>query len=438
MQQTLFFFPHWLFEGPLLIGWLVVGFLILLSLYFRHGNTNETWSFLPVYGIVAVVIYAVLPNLEVPGINPEDPTGAMIPSGLAIRGYGLFLLLAILLGVTLAAWRARAIGVTTDQITQLAFCMMVCGLAGARLFYVLQYPEDFFADGISLSSLLGALNMTKGGMVVFGSLIGGSIGGLIYLLWNRLPILRVADLIAPGMVLGLAIGRIGCLMNGCCYGGVCEAPFPGVTFPAGSPPYVKQLVEGDLLGIDGTYDGSKDADYSVKVDSVQVDSLADKLGFRAGDQLTIISKPADYLRFQKQNPENEAAGNININVYHDRLGPVAIPLKALPARSRRTHPTQIYSSVNALLLCALLWFYWTVRRNDGEVFGLMLILYSVARFLIEIIRQDESGQFGTELTISQWVSIVTIAAGFALFIFAQLQKPAGSPETDKGPRLKSS
>ena len=47
----------------------------------------------------------------------------------------------------------------------------------------------------------------------------------------------------------------------------------------------------------------------------------------------------------------------------------------------------------------------------------MLILYPVGRFLIEIIRNDESGQFGTELTISQWVSAITIAIGFAMFAY---------------------
>ena len=86
----------------------------------------------------------------------------------------------------------------------------------------------------------------------------------------------------------------------------------------------------------------------------------------------------------------------------------------LPERSLNIHPTQIYSSINAGLLFLVLWFYWTIRRFEGEVFGLMLVLYSIGRFLMELIRQDELGQFGTQLTISQWVSILTILVGFAI------------------------
>ena len=91
----------------------------------------------------------------------------------------------------------------------------------------------------------------------------------------------------------------------------------------------------------------------------------------------------------------------------------------LPARSLNTYPTQIYSSINAGLLCLVLWFYWTIRKSDGEVFGLMLIFYSIGRFLMELIRQDEAGQFGTQFTISQWVSFATIVAGITVFTYAR-------------------
>ncbi|MEL7498629.1 MAG: prolipoprotein diacylglyceryl transferase [Planctomycetota bacterium] len=435
MQQTLFILPHWLFSGPLLIAWLVIGLIILIGLFYRHGNTNEAWSFVPVYAIVAAVIYWIIPNLEVPGIDPSDPTGPMIPSGLAIRGYGLFLLTAIVSGVTLAAWRSSTIGATSDQIMQLAFWMMICGLAGARAFYVIQKPEEFFVDGFSMSTLSHVLNMTKGGMVVYGSLIGGSLAGLVFLWFQKMPLLKTADLIAPGMVLGLAIGRIGCLMNGCCYGGVCEPPYPALHFPAGSPPYMRQLVEGDLLGIDGLFDESPESEFPLTVESIDANSIAQQFGLVVGDRVAIRVPSADYFRFQKQNPENQQAAEIPIFIDTERTGRISLTLDQLPARSRPTHPTQVYSSINALLLCLLLWYFWTVRRHDGEVFALMLILYSIARFLIEIVRQDERGQFGTELTISQWVSIAMIAIGFALFVYARIAGPQSSPEPDSSGTL---
>ena len=75
MRQTLIFIPHFLFEGPLLIAWLIIGALILAFSYYRNGNTSETWSFLLIYGIIALVLAFVIPNLEIEGINPADPTG---------------------------------------------------------------------------------------------------------------------------------------------------------------------------------------------------------------------------------------------------------------------------------------------------------------------------------------------------------------------------
>jgi phosphatidylglycerol:prolipoprotein diacylglycerol transferase len=98
-----------------------------------------------------------------------------------------------------------------------------------------------------------------------------------------------------------------------------------------------------------------------------------------------------------------------------------IPVSELPDRSRKTHPTQIYSAINAALLFAFLWFYYPWRRSDGEVFALMLVLYSVGRFLLEIVRRDEAGQFGTVLTISQWISVIVLTIGLGLLLWVRLR-----------------
>jgi len=424
MQQTLFFIPHWLLDGPLVVGWLCVGVIFLLWQYFKHGNSNETWSFVPVFLIVAAVFHFVIPRVEVFGINPADPTGPGIVQGLAVRGYGLMLLTAIVAGVVLVMLRCEKIGVTRDQITQLAFWMMLCGIAGARIFYVVQKSDQFFPDGISLSAIPRIINMTQGGLVVYGSLIGGSLAGLIFFKINQLPVWKTADLIAPGMVLGLAIGRIGCLMNGCCYGGVCSNDYPAVTFPAGSPPYMRQLETGDLLGISGTFDRNPETQFPVSVSHVNADSFAHRHGIVVDDQIRISwiqPGDSDLLRFAK--------GAIGQTTF-DRNWPTAViqtqtgntitvPISALPARSARTHPTQIYSAINALLLSLVLWYFWTLKRRDGQVFALMLILYPIGRFLMEIVRQDEAGQFGTGLTISQLVSLGMLVVGFAIYALAK-------------------
>lgn len=421
MRQTLFFIPHAVFQGPLLIAWLVIGAVVLAYRFRKHGNSNETWSFLPVFGIVALVIHFVLPQLEVVGVNPADPAGDFIKLGLAVRGYGMFLLLAIVSGVSIILLRCRKSGLTPDDVIGLGFWMMVSGILGARLFYVIQKSDDFFTGGATIGgTILSVIDMTKGGLVVYGSLIGAMVAAVVYLKLHKLPLARTADLIAPGMVLGLAIGRIGCLMNGCCYGGVCAASLPSVTFPAGSAPYMKQLSEGELIGIKAIPNPDKDAPHPYVVESVEPSSLASKMGIEEGDEFIVRLPDELYIRYQKQHPgqkigDQELVGYIETN----RLKQLVLPVAQLPARSLQTHPTQIYSAINASLLCLVLWFYWTVRTRDGEVFGLMLILYSIGRFLMELIRQDELGQFGTQLTISQWVSIAMILIGFAVITFAR-------------------
>lgn len=374
--------------------------------------------------IVAAAIHFVIPRVEVLGINPADPTGPGIIQGLAVRGYGLMLLTAIVAGVGVVMSRCEKVNVSKDQITQLGFWMMLCGIAGARLFYVVQKSDQFFPNGITLEALARTVNMTQGGLVVYGSLIGGTLAALVFLKINKIPVWRTADLIAPGMVLGLAIGRIGCLMNGCCYGGVCSDEYPAVTFPAGSPPYMRQLETGDLLGVTGTLDRNPETQFPVSVEQVAEGSFADQHGIVAGDQIRVSwlqQGDSDLLRFAK--------GEVGKTTF-DRNWPTAvlqtedgasvtIPVSALPDRSARTHPTQIYSAINALLLSMVLWYFWTLKRRDGQVFALMLILYPIGRFLMEIVRQDEAGQLGTGLTISQLVSCGMVLIGFTMYAFAQ-------------------
>ena len=90
-------------------------------------------------------------------------------------------------------------------------------------------------------------------------------------------------------------------------------------------------------------------------------------------------------------------------------------LSQLPARSRPVYPTQLFSSVNAALLCCALLAYYPMRRRDGEILAIGLTIYPVTRFLLEMIRTDESGLFAVDykVTISQAVSI-----GFAVLVVA--------------------
>ena len=103
----------------------------------------------------------------------------------------------------------------------------------------------------------------------------------------------------------------------------------------------------------------------------------------------------------------------------------------------RLHPTQIYSSLNALVLAFLTAVYFKYRHRDGSVLALALVVYPVTRFVIELLRGDELGKFGTSLTISQWVSIGLFGLGLLMMYWLAKQPDQenrdGSPPGAAGP-----
>ena len=229
MRSTLFHIPRsipWgdaavpLFgPGLLLAIWLVVGGGWLAWAARRQGFApalRQLW--LPL-AVVAAMLGWVLPWLD---------DGAGIP----IRGYGVMLLLAATAGTWLSVVRGRRVGIDADTILALATEVFIWGLVGARLFYVIEYHEQFFAAGKPLAeSLRDCVNIAAGGLVVFGSLPTAALAAWRFARRRGLDILRLADVVAPGLLVGLAIGRVGCFLNGCCYGGPCDLPW-AVSFPA--------------------------------------------------------------------------------------------------------------------------------------------------------------------------------------------------------------
>ncbi len=98
----------------------------------------------------------------------------------------------------LALYRARQVGLPDDVIYALAMWMILPGIIGARLFYVIEYREKFFAEGMSLvDSLKRVASIQEGGLVVFGSLIGAMVGLAIFVSKYRLPLLPLMDVVAP-------------------------------------------------------------------------------------------------------------------------------------------------------------------------------------------------------------------------------------------------
>jgi phosphatidylglycerol:prolipoprotein diacylglycerol transferase len=139
-----------------------------------------------------------------------------------VYSYGLMLAVAFTVTCTLLVIQARKQGLDSDIIFNLAFIVFLCGIIGARVFYVLDNLPYYLKHPAEI------VKLQHGGLAWLGGLMGGILAGVVYLKKKKLPILKVMDLIVPFAALGQAIGRIGCLLNGCCFGR--ESLF-GIYFP---------------------------------------------------------------------------------------------------------------------------------------------------------------------------------------------------------------
>ncbi len=160
---------------------------------------------------------------------------------LTLYSYGLMVALGFLAAMAVALRRARRTGLDPQVIQNTAFIALVAGILGARLAYVLLNWELFRADPMEI------LRLDHGGLVFYGGLAAGVAGGIVYLRARSLAILPTVDLLIPPLVLAHAIGRIGCFLNGCCYGRPTSLPW-AVSFPLeGIPRHPTQLYESGFL-----------------------------------------------------------------------------------------------------------------------------------------------------------------------------------------------
>lgn len=165
---------------------------------------------------------------------------------LSLRWYGVLTALGGLAGYLLIDRRCGRYGIKREALGNLMLVTILSAIIGARLFYVIRFWNESFA----LNPFPAVFKVWEGGLVFQGGFIVCALALIAYALINRIPIGKLADLMAPAIPLGHAIGRIGCLINGCCFGffpydGPC-----GVTYAAtGSRHFPAQAVEsfGNLL-----------------------------------------------------------------------------------------------------------------------------------------------------------------------------------------------
>jgi phosphatidylglycerol---prolipoprotein diacylglyceryl transferase len=211
--------------------------------------------------------------------------------------------------------------------TYLTLWILFAAIIGSRLLYIFLHWSEFEHD------LVGTFAFWRGGLqglVFYGGFLGALVMGLLFARLNRVPLLGLLDAATPSVMLGEFFTRIGCFLNGCCFGRACNLPW-AVTFPPNAP--------ASVVG-----------------------------------------------------------------------GPV--------------HPTELYSSLAGLILFGIALLFERRKWRSGMVFGVMLVLYSAFRFLIDFVRYYENA---ANLWTNQFIALGLTAIGVAVILIARRQKPAGSP-----------
>lgn len=155
-----------------------------------------------------------------------------------LPSYGAALVLSFALGVGLAYLRAARAGLDREAVLDISIWVMVGAFVGARAFYVLTHVHEFQPPHGRLLDVVdpfredGRVRLT--GFSVMGGVPAAALAAAGYLRWKRLPVLAYMDLLAPSVALGAAVTRLGCFLNGCCFGMPSSLPF-AVRYPAGSP-----------------------------------------------------------------------------------------------------------------------------------------------------------------------------------------------------------
>jgi phosphatidylglycerol:prolipoprotein diacylglycerol transferase len=291
--------------------------------------------------------------------------------GWPVYGYGVMLVVGFFSALALAKFLARRNGLDPELFANAALIALATGVIGARLSHVLENLGDFTRPDLSVrQNLVNVFNMRSGGLTYYGGFLLATPCAILYALKKKVPLRLGMDIIAPCLMVGLGFGRVGCFLNGCCNGSECNLPW-AVTFPYGSNAFIDQF-----------------------------DDKQHRLD---------VPPALTYLH-----PES---GELRV-IPPAKLGPQQAEL-AQRYRSRPVHPAQLYSTITALMLAALLVAYFSLPHVPGRVFALMLMLEGAARFVLESLR-TEPPVWGP-MSLSMVIGLMLVLAGAILWVvFGQL------------------
>jgi len=308
---------------------------------------------------------------------------------LTVKSYGTMLVLGFMAAAFLMRRLSRRVGIDPLLVTNAALYSLISGVIGARIFFVLHHLDQFSGSPLEIFAIWG------GGLEFLGGVVLAVVFLLFYLRYHHLPVRRYLDVMAVGLMMALVFGRMGCLLNGCCFGRPTDLPW-GIRFPYRSFSWMSQASPDPARNRSEPY-------IRVPLDEYEFIDENNNLCFKTLDELT------DHQRHEVQEGRY---------------------------RALRVHPTQLYSSLSALLICGLLYLFWRkallIRRSgsgarwarEGNTIGLMFVLYGTARFVLEAIRDDNPLEF-SGMTISQVMGIALALLGVVLLVLIASAKPSG-------------
>jgi phosphatidylglycerol:prolipoprotein diacylglycerol transferase len=316
-------------------------------------------------------------------------------TSLTIKGYGLMLVIGFLLAMHVSRRLSRNITPDPQIITNVSLYTLVAGVVGARVFYILHHFDNFKYNLVSVFAVW------EGGLELLGGVLAAIAVIILYLRCHKLPARQYLDIFAIGLMLALCFGRMGCFLNGCCFGKPCDLPW-AVRFPCVT------IQNGKL-------------DYSFVYKS-QVEPNPDR-----NRPLPQLQLPEDFF-------------NSGILKPYDQLTPQQKEMVTTgPYRGLAVHPTELYSS--AAVIAGLLYLFWKRAQNARETenflkpftkpgctSALMFILYGCARFFEEFLRDDNPLEYGRWIiykggTISQNLSIYMVIFGVVMMLIFQNLPP---------------
>lgn len=376
-----------------------------------------------------------------------------------LKAYSLFMMIAFLTGIWWSARRAERVQANPDVILNMGFIALVFGVLGARAMFVIHYWDTRF--GNQPNPWLAAMDITAGGLEFLGGPIAVIPALYIYMKYIAKVSARwYYDISAPALASGLAFARIGCFLNGCCWGSVCTDPADpshraaalpwAVRFPYASPAmqqqsngafgqltlpkeliWVRRSGEFMILPPDSIARAvADDRDLAPRERAAFEEAFRKLIERRdagadaaelAGLRSAAKSRLAAYVQTHPDSPAVPAFEQcLRYDVTPRQLAALADLYRSVPV-----HPVQLYAVVNAALLSWLLSRVFYYRRRHGIVLPLFLMLYAIARFVEELIRQDNPLDVGG-LTISQGLSLALFVIGALAFAW-MYRLPMTSP-----------